>query len=163
KFDISTLDSVNNATLQLYGNIGGTVSGNPVAVAVYGVADSSWTDAGITWNSKPALDATALAGANIATDNTPRWYSFDRTSYIQAAKTAGATTVSLALQMTTHTGDGVAFNASEAGSNTPQLVVTPGPQSSLITNVQVTDAPTGQTTYPTFTATEGALLYNDRS
>jgi fibronectin type 3 domain-containing protein len=163
KFDISTLDSVNNATLQLYGNIGGPVSGNPVAVAVYGVADSNWTDAGITWNNKPALDSTALASANIATDNTPRWYSFDVTSYIQAAKAAGATTVSLALQMTTHTGDGVAFNASEAGSNTPQLVVTPGPQSSLVTNVQVTDAPTGQTTYPTFTATEGALLYNDRS
>jgi fibronectin type 3 domain-containing protein len=122
QFNISTLTSVSSATLMLYGNLTGTTPTNMVET-VYGVADNTWTESGITWNNQPAIGTTALA-SNTVIDSTPRWYSFDITSYIQAAKASGASLVSIALQMTTFDSSAyVAFNSREATSNTPQLVV----------------------------------------
>jgi hypothetical protein len=122
RFDISTLTSVNSAVLMLYGNINGTSPTN-LGVSAYAVSDNTWTENGITWNNQPAIGTTALA-SNVVTDSSPRWYSFDITSYIQSAKAAGASQVSVALQMTTFdTGSYVVFNSREASNNTPELVV----------------------------------------
>jgi len=95
-------------------------SGTPLAVAVHGSANTAWSESGITWNSQPAFDATALATQNVSARNT--WYTWDLGSYAN-----GKSAVSLVAKPATENANPAsatyAFNAKEYGSYAPALEV----------------------------------------
>lgn len=121
RFDLSGVrGTIVGATLQLYGrNTGGsTYRGN---LSVYPVASTTWAEAGgigITWNTRPALGGPALATAAI-TSGAARYYSWGVTA---AVVQKGL--LSLAVDMPSVAGSPDEFNAREATSNPPQLVLT---------------------------------------
>jgi hypothetical protein len=118
-FDLSSITrSIGTAYLRLFGNYSGT---DLVDTNVYGVSNTSWSENGITFNNRPALDSTAISKTKLG-DNVNRWYQWDITKYIAAAKAAGKSTISLALNQAT-AGSTETFNSREAASNTPQVVM----------------------------------------
>ena len=120
RFDLSGVrGTIVGATLQLYGrNTGGsTYKGT---LSVYPVASTTWAEvggAGVTWNTRPALGTTALASTALATS--ARYYSWSVTS---VASRKGL--LSLAVAMPSVAGSPDEFNAREATSNPPQLLLT---------------------------------------
>jgi hypothetical protein len=91
-------------------------------VQAFPVPTTTWTEAGITWNNKPAAGAL-LATATIV-NTTSTWYEWDVTAYVRAEIAAGRNIVSMVLRNQATTSNQVTFNSGEAASNQPQLVVT---------------------------------------
>jgi hypothetical protein len=106
--------TVQSATLRLYVPSDGTTAGP----GVYGVTDSSWGEQTITWSNRPSASTTATAQLGAIAAGT--WAEYPVTPLV-----IGNGTYSFAVGPSA-TDDGVVFNAREAGSNTPQLVVTTG-------------------------------------
>ncbi|MFD7307179.1 DNRLRE domain-containing protein [Promicromonospora sp. NPDC059942] len=73
------------ATLHVYGWL--SSAGAAGAVAVHRVADPTWTEAALTWNTMPAR-APSL-GTITVQDATPRWYEIDVTDAVRAAQDDG--------------------------------------------------------------------------
>ena len=115
--------SVASARLRLYGRRSLT---SAALDAAYAVASLTWSEAGLTWNNRPALGERQGPGVNVTTS--AQYYEWDVTPFVQAQKTAGASAVSLAVRMESavdHAPD--TFQSKEAASNRPELVVTAGP------------------------------------
>ncbi|ASZ10262.1 hypothetical protein CK934_04335 [Chitinophaga sp. MD30] len=123
-FDAGSARGVTNATLRLYGAVADNRSSN-INVAVYPVSNTSWTESTINWNNKPATGSAALSQVTV-TDNTSRYYSWDVTDYVKSEIAAGRTKVSFALRSLEATDPVIKWNADEAGSNKPALVLTTG-------------------------------------
>lgn len=121
-FDAVNANGVANATLKLYGGIADNRSSN-IPVAVYSVSNTSWTESTINWNNKPATGSTILSQVTV-TDNTSRYYSWDVTDYVKSEIAAGRTKISFALRSLQATDPVIKWNADEAGSNKPALVLT---------------------------------------
>jgi endo-1,4-beta-D-glucanase Y len=120
-FDLSSVtDSIGAVTLKLYGKLDDSRVSN-VPVSLYGVSNTSWTEAALSWNNKPALGS--LISTATVTDSIGRYYSWDLTAYAKSEKAAGRNAISLALVNGTITETRISFNSKEAGSNAPQLVV----------------------------------------
>jgi hypothetical protein len=58
KFNVAVGAPIVEATLRLYSS--NTLSGG---VYIHGVTDNSWTENGITWNNRPAMEASSMANA----------------------------------------------------------------------------------------------------
>ncbi|HVL23350.1 MAG TPA: DNRLRE domain-containing protein [Thermomicrobiales bacterium] len=85
-----------------------------------GVARSdsvTWSESGITWNTKPAYGPI---GADVRQATTNTWLEYDVTSLVTGN---GPVTFALVPQST----DGLTVDAKESGSNTPQLVLNGNP------------------------------------
>ncbi len=91
KFDIANLGSVSNAKLRFIGKS----SYGEANMNLHAVASNAWTEAGMTWNNKPASGAL-LATIDVIDSNIRR-YEVDLTSHVQAAIAAGQTQLSLRL------------------------------------------------------------------
>jgi hypothetical protein len=122
KFDLSTVASVSNARVRLFGRLSGSANG--VTTAAYGSATTTWTETGITWNNKPATSTGALATTAIP-DTTARWYEWDLTAYLQAEKAAGRNVVTIVLQNPANSSVYDTFNSRQAASGRPELVIVP--------------------------------------
>ncbi len=123
KFDLTSVSgTISSAKIRLYGNLN-DANGTNVATAVYPVAITSWTEAGLTWTNKPAAGTTALATTSVV-NNTASWYEWDVTGFIEAEKAAGRNTVSLALKNPAASTPYTTFASREAATNKPQLVIT---------------------------------------
>lgn len=122
KFDISAIStSVSSAILRLNGRLSNTQTPS-IAVEVHNVTNTTWLENTITWNNKPAAEATILASTNVnSTIN--QYYELDITSLIANARAAGSTLVTLKLLNTNSTNNQVIFNSKEAATNRPQLVI----------------------------------------
>ncbi|MDB5297528.1 MAG: C-terminal target protein, partial [Phycisphaerales bacterium] len=123
RFDLSAVASASQitaATLRLYGKLSEAGS---VTVGLYPVASAAWTEAGLSWNNRPAAGATAIGTKTLAS-TTSGWVEFDVTSYLKQQKAAGATSVSLALKATNYTTPWATFASDEATANRPELRVT---------------------------------------
>ena len=64
-------------------------------IGLYPVADTTWSETGVTFSNKPAAGAAAITSKTI-TGTTAQVYEFDVTSYLKQQKTSGATGVALA-------------------------------------------------------------------
>jgi glucose/arabinose dehydrogenase len=129
RFDASTVTgTISSAVLRIYGRLSDNRSTN-IPVAVYAVSNTTWTEAAITWDNKPAT-GTQLQSVTV-TDSLGRYYTWDITSYVQSEKAAGRNIISLALINTASSTPVLNWNSKETGSNPPQLVVNTA--SSLIT------------------------------
>jgi len=77
------------------------------------VADTSWTEGAVTWNTAPAADASTLASlGSVATGN---WYEVDVTKLVTGDGT-------FSLKVTSTSSDGADYSSKEGG-NAPQLVI----------------------------------------
>jgi len=125
KFDTSVLTTVSRVRLRLFGSLSATTS-TAVTTSVYAVANTTWGEAQITWNNKPASGATSLAGVAMANrTTTARWYEWDVTAYLQQEKAAGRHVVTLVLKNDANSSPNDSFHSREATSQRPELVLTP--------------------------------------
>jgi len=87
---------------------------------VHPVADSSWTESGLTYNTRPAVGAANLGSvANTAANTT---YSITLNASQLQPLIGGQLT--LALDATGGRGDAFYINSREAAANRPQLLLT---------------------------------------
>ncbi len=122
KFDLSSLTTISNAKLRLWGKLSDSTLAS-VGLGVYSSADTRWGESTITWNNKPG--ATTQIGSATITGTTAGWYEIDITSFLAAEKAAGHATVTIVLKSTTtSSGPQTVFNSDDASSNRPEMVVT---------------------------------------
>jgi hypothetical protein len=125
KFDLSSVPSIANARLRLFGALSAT-TGTTVQTAVYAVTNTTWSETGITWNNKPASNGAALATVTMVNSSTTqRWYEWDVTAYLQAEKAAGRNVVTLVLKNLANSSPFDRFNSRQAASSRPELLVVP--------------------------------------
>ena len=120
KFDLTAAATINSAKLRLFGRLN-TSTTSSVATAVFGADGTTWSETGITWNSRPAVTTAALASTSVS-NAAAQWYEWDLTSYLKQQKAAGKREVTLVIQ-TTSSSPSVIFNSREASSSKPQLVI----------------------------------------
>lgn len=81
-FDTSSLiGSPTSATLSVHGFVSDS-GGTGAVVTAHGVADASWTEAGLTWNTRPA---PGPSGADATVTAVPSWLTFDVTAQVTEA------------------------------------------------------------------------------
>ena len=115
KFNVPAFSgTVNTVKLRLFVDPTGTSTN---LQTVYAVADNTWTETGITWNTAPAIGSSV--GTFMATPTgayveiTLSQAISPSTTYSFAIKSAGTSSAY--------------FNSREAAANPPQLVITTGP------------------------------------
>lgn len=119
KFDLSTLGTISNAKLRLFGHL---TEAATVQTAVYLASDTSWSESGLTWNNRPPAGTTAAATASVS-GVADKWYEWDLTALLQSEKAAGRNVVTLVLKNLTQTNATLVFASDEASANRPELVV----------------------------------------
>jgi PKD repeat protein len=125
KFDLSSVPTVSRAKLRLFGALSATTS-TVVQTAAYPVANTTWSETGITWNNKPASGTTALSTVTMVNNSTARrWYEWDVTAYLQQEKAAGRNVVTLVLKNLASSSPYDAFNSKEAASSRPEVYLVP--------------------------------------
>jgi hypothetical protein len=128
KFDLTGVTNVPSQALL-------TMTVNPVSrpahgfetIQLYSVADTSWTESGITWNNAPGLsgDDFSSTGTLLSVLSVPMaigTVSFDITPFIQANL---GHIVTLQLMDASATSNYLAFNSRNAVSGQPQLTLVP--------------------------------------
>lgn len=123
KFDLSGITSVSRAKLRVFGN---TDDGSPVSFSAYAVADSSWSESGITYNNRPPLGGVVSTSTS-ASGTAEVWYELDVTAYIQSERAAAHNPTTIALHAAFNPSGGTRLNlhSREAGSNPPELAILP--------------------------------------
>ena len=118
-------DIVQSAKLRLY-------NGNPSNVGgVFArVADNSWSETGVTWNTAPTADPTPLATLGPVALNT--WVEVDLTKLVTSDGT-------FSLRTSSTSADGTGYTSRE-GTTTlrPQLVLTTAPTDTAAPTVTIT-------------------------
>jgi len=144
KFDISAIGAIQSVKLQLFGSLNDTQNAS-VVTSLFPVADTSWSESGITFNNKPAPGASALGSATIV-GTTPKLYEFDVTNFLKQEQALGHKIVSFALKNPASSASQVVFNSREASANHPTLsVVTSSTSVGTFKVAAQTSAHTGQT------------------
>jgi hypothetical protein len=121
KFDLGTLASVSSAKLRVYAHL--TASDNVTAV-LYPVT-GIWSEASLTWNTRPGYVSSSPLGSITLTSTTYAWRELDVTSHVRNERDAGRRLVSFAFHCSLPSVERIDVNSSEASSNRPELVVTP--------------------------------------
>jgi hypothetical protein len=124
KFSLSSVPSIANAKLRLFGRLSAT-TGTSIETAVFSVSNTTWTENGLTWNNRPASGSTALAVVPLVNSTTARWYEWDVSAYLQQEKAAGRNVVTLALKNVATSSPFATFNSDEATTNKPELFIVP--------------------------------------
>ncbi len=136
RFTVQGTGAIQQATLRLY-----AANGTTKAPQVY-LTDTNWTESGITWNTKPAVLGSGVAGPASFPDAT--WVEYDVTSLV-----TGNGPVSFTLPPVSS--DGVTFTSRETGTP-PQLVILTAGSSTATATVEPTST-VAATATPTPTAT----------
>jgi hypothetical protein len=120
KFDTSSLagSTLTGATLKIT-TTSDSSSGSPDTQVVRPVTDSTWTEAGLTFNTRPTIGAASLGSVSNTTSNTT--YSINLNPSQLQPLIGGQLT--LALDSTGGAGDAFYVNSREAPANRPQLVL----------------------------------------
>jgi hypothetical protein len=111
--------AANRAQLFFYVS-GVETAGTPVPIKVYGYANDSWTETGITWNAQPSSSGSTLLGQVTVTG--AGWYSLDVTNYVNTQMIDKTVTFKLANETTVNSF--INIPGREAGSNTAYVLVT---------------------------------------
>lgn len=118
KFLVGNVGAIQAAKLRIYGNnVENTAS---IDIAVYGVSNDTWTEAGITWNNAPAASATALSSVSIT--NEAKYYDLDVTSYVKE-QAAGDKIASFVLKNSAEQNKLIKINSRTNVANPPQLLI----------------------------------------
>ncbi|MEN3327397.1 MAG: hypothetical protein V7638_2204 [Acidobacteriota bacterium] len=119
KFDLSSVGDINNGKLRIFAS---TSAAGSLTTSVYPVSNTTWTEAAINWNNRPALGTPALSSVTI-NGTTFQTYELDVTGYLISEKLAGRNTITLALHNPSNSTIFVKVNSKEAASNKPQLAI----------------------------------------
>jgi uncharacterized repeat protein (TIGR03803 family) len=120
RFDIRSIAPSARVRLRLRGRLESAVTPS-VTTTVYAVNDTAWGERTITWNTRPDLDMVLGTFAVVGT--TARAIEIDITNFVRARQAAGADAITVALRSLVHTSAPAIFNAREAVSGQPQLVI----------------------------------------
>jgi hypothetical protein len=107
------------------------VSTQNVGVSLFGASNTTWSETGINWNTKPASGTSALGTATVS-GTTGKWYEFNVGTYLQQQKAAGATAVTFVLKATGTTDAQALFNSDENAVNKPELLVRHAVEQALV-------------------------------
>jgi glucose/arabinose dehydrogenase len=110
---------VARAVVRLNGAASSNVSDVPIAI--YPVANTTWSETALTWNARPASGTSPLATA-VVKGTARAWYEWDVTSYVRSQIAAGSNAVSFSLYGTAATTPFASFSSREATSSRPVLV-----------------------------------------
>jgi len=118
KFDITPIGSPRTARLR----ITAPNSLSTFTIGIWSVADTSWEELGLNWNTKPAVGLPVLSSQLVVAG--PRaQYDFDVTAFVQAEVAAGHKIVSFALTSLTHGGaEPIAFSSRESPTDPPLVI-----------------------------------------
>jgi hypothetical protein len=122
KLDISDVQAGQKVRLRLFGKLSDTRA-TSVTTEVVPLSTAAWTEKGVTWNNRPAVES-ARWGSVAVSGTTAQWYEIDITSQVQTSRTAGQTSIAIALRCSVETLPYATFSARETG-NAPQLLITP--------------------------------------
>jgi hypothetical protein len=144
KFNMSGVSgSITSVKLRIFAS-SSTATGT--TTAVYSIANTPWSETGITWNNKPVRDAV-LPGSNATINSTTAAsYDLDITNYVRNEKSAGKDVISLVLHNSSASTVFVTLNSREAAANKPQLIVTTSSSSNTAPSVALTN-PSGGTPF----------------
>lgn len=121
-FDLASVaGNISSVVLKVYGKVDLTTVPS-VLVGIYPVANTTWTENTLTWNNKPAAGTTELANATV-TNTAYSYINWDVTNYVKSELLAGRTRVSFLMKSLVAHDPRVFWNASEFGSNPPQLSI----------------------------------------
>jgi hypothetical protein len=121
KFDTSTVAGpLTSVKLRLNGRNSSTGS---IALQVFGVADTAWTEGGLTWNNRPAGGTSALASLTVSSSSAA-FYELDLTGYVNAERAAGRPVIAVLLKAQTTTSNAFSANSGENSVNPPLLLLT---------------------------------------
>jgi hypothetical protein len=123
KLDIGAVQPGNTVTLRLFGNLSDTRAAS-VTTQIFAVSNTSWGETTLTYNNKPTSETTVL-GTITVSGTAGQWYQVDLTSYAQAQRAAGQTTIAIALKNPVDTLPYVTFRSRQSSTNRPELVITP--------------------------------------
>ena len=110
---------VGRAIVRLRGAL--NAAGN-IPIAIYPVANVTWSEGGLTWNTQPPAGATAIASTRVAS-TASAWYEWDVTARVRSERAAGRSAVAFAIAATATTSPYAAFSSREASSNRPELLI----------------------------------------
>lgn len=97
-------------------------SAGSVTIDLYAVAGTTWSETGITWNTRPPIGAKI--GSRTVASTTGTWIEFDVSAYVKQQRIAGATAVAFALRSPTVSTPYAAMPSDEAAANRPVLRLT---------------------------------------
>jgi hypothetical protein len=119
RFDLRTVATthVRRAILKLY--VQNLPNGSPAPFRGAAIADDTWSEARITWNTQPTLGSSGMLYSVTATG----WFSLDLTGYVNT-QLAGDKLVSLAVFDDTAAGRMIRISSKE-GNHPPVLEITP--------------------------------------
>lgn len=123
RFDVSAFPGVGRAVLRLFGAASDARSLN-VPVRVFGVADLSWSETAITWNTKPPSTGSVVAVTTVPGE-LPQWHEWDVTDYVRNARSLGQAAVTFVVRVPWPTWARMSFVAREGGSSGPALLIVP--------------------------------------
>jgi len=116
--NLSTVGAtVGDAELTLKGEAKGTA----VPVGVYATSNAQWDEVGLTWNNAPTISGSAVDEQTVGANGT---YTWNIGSLIQAAKTAGRNSVTIAVKCDTLSATGATFGSRRSKSEAPIVQVT---------------------------------------
>jgi len=95
-------------------------SASDVPIGIFSVANTTWSETALTWNTRPAIGAAPLA-TTLIRGTAAAWYEWDVTSYVASRIAAGSSAVSLSLFGTQSTSPYAVFWSREAASK-PELL-----------------------------------------
>ena len=110
RFNVGNVGPIKSAMLRFWVVNASTNSAN---ISTLGV--TSWDEAALTWNTKPASQGTLLGALGATTAG--RWTEFDVTKAVSA-------NTQLSFLFTGRSADGFGISTRESGSNAPSLVIT---------------------------------------
>ncbi|QKZ21068.1 DNRLRE domain-containing protein [Streptomyces chartreusis] len=115
KFNVSGLtQAVTSAQLR----IRVTGSGNSSNGGTWkSMTDTTWSETGVTWNNKPAIDGATVASLGSVTNN--QWVEIDVTSVVPGNGT-------FSFGGTSTSSNGAYYDSRESAADAPQLVITTG-------------------------------------
>ena len=122
RFDVSAVGDADRVMLRLYGRLSNVANQN-VKTTVYAVANNTWDENTVTWNTRP--DLGTIIGSLVIQGTTPQWLNVDVTKYVRSEKAAGRQVISLALRDLVHASPYSIFNSREAALNAPALIIVP--------------------------------------
>ena len=102
RFDLTGVGSaaeITSAKVRLYGKLLNTMVAS-MPIGLYPVANTTWSEAGLTWSNKPAAGASPIATKTVS-GTTGAWYEFDVTSYLSSRSPPGRSAVAFMLYGTT--------------------------------------------------------------
>jgi hypothetical protein len=132
KFNLTGLtgNTVNSAKLRIYVSDNGSVKGGSVAK----MSSTSWTETGVTYNTRPPIDGATLS--SLGAVSIGAWYELDVTPAV-----AGDGTISLGLR--TSSSDGTHYASREDAAHAPQLVVNVTSGDSTPPETTISSGPSG--------------------